>query len=220
MLFAHGVSQRRIRWLAAAAALIVLAGPAHVPADESDSDPVIRVEEDWLLWVGEPNDAIYSPQFHTVMSPVGHTDSYFFQVTWNYRELPEFLPGGFQVQSWQGETDLDTQSINSVELSQTAETITWTQVLETNGAQIAFSVTDGVSSSWGQFGHPETTIIHDGSIPNLNRYSPDISQANSWITYGHNRVNLLKIRAVRYFGPNGLLHEDTTERVVHVFKSK
>jgi hypothetical protein len=221
MSFARGVQSRKVRWLAVVAALVVLAGPGHVPAEEGQSEPVLRVEEDWLLWVGQPSGPIYSPQFHTVMSPFGHTDSYFFQVTWNYRELPEFMPGGFQVQSWNDDVDLDTQNINSNELSRNAEVITWTQVLETNGTQLGFSVTDGMSSSWGQFGHPDTTIVHDGSLQDLSGYSTDTTVANSWITFGQNRVNLLKITAVRYYGADGQpLWEDTTDRVVYVFKAK
>lgn len=210
----------RSRWVLLLAALVVLAGPGVLPADESELDPVTRVEEDWLLWVVQPNGAIYSPQFHTVMSPFDHINSYYFQVTWNYRELQEFMPGGFQVQSWYGEDDLDQQNVNSAELSRAAEIITWTQVLETNGTQIGFSVINGISSSWGAFGHPDTTIIHDGTLQNLNQYSPEVSVGNSWITFGQNRVNLLKLRAVRYYGAHGLLKEDYTHRVVYEYSAQ
>lgn len=200
------------------AALMVLVGPAAVPADEAlPGEKITRVEEDWLLWVGEPSDATYSPQFHTVMSPRGDMDSFYFQVTWNYRELPDFEPGGFQVQSWNGEEHLENQNVNSSELSRNAELITWTQVLETNGSQIGFSVINGRSTTWGTFGHPETTIIHDGSLHNLNKYSPEVSRANSWISFGENRVQKLIIRRVRYYGESGLLKTDETSKVVYQY---
>lgn len=200
------------------AAAVVLIGPGALPADESaPSEPIIRVEEDWLLWVGEPSDATYSPQFHTVMSPVGDMDSFYFQVTWNYRELPDFVPGGFQVQSWNGETHLENQNVNSSELSRNAELITWTQVLETNGSQIGFSVINGRSITWGTFGHPETTIIHDGTLRNLNNYSPEASRANSWISFGENRVQKLVIRRVRYYTASGLVQTDDVSRVVYQY---
>lgn len=197
------------------ALLAVLAGPGVLSAQEAPTEPVTRVEEDWFLWVQEPNGTVYSPQFHTVMSPFGHMDSYYFQVTWNYRELPDFMSGGFQVQSWDGESNLNTQSVERIELSREAEIITWTQVLEVNGTQVGFSVINGMSATWGTFGHPDTTIIHNGSFSDLGGYSPDVSIGNSWITYGENRVFILKIRAVRYYGASGLLRTDTTQRVVY-----
>ncbi|HOA75534.1 MAG TPA: hypothetical protein PLQ89_14455 [Phycisphaerae bacterium] len=215
------VPARTLRWSLVLATLAMLAGPGTLRAqDPTDpaSPKVIRVEEDWLLWVVQPNGAIYSPQFHTVMSPLQDLDSYYFQITWNYRELPEFMPGGFQVQSWNGEDNLNLQNINNTELSRAAELITWTQVMETNGTQIAFSIINGLSSTWGAFGHPDTLLVHNGAIPDLNRYSPDVSVDNSWITFGQNRVYLLKVYAVRYYGEHGLLWEDTTNRVVYQYE--
>jgi hypothetical protein len=215
MSFAN-VQRRTGRFVLVLVAFSVFAGPGALWAQENPpTDPVIRVEEDWLLWVVEPDGALYAPQFHTAMSPFAHLDSYYFQVTWNYRELPDFMSGGFQVQSWDGEDNLDRQNVNSAELSRVAEIITWTQVLETNGTQIGFSVEHGVSSTWSTFGHPETTIVHDGSFSDLSQYSPEVSINNSWITYGQNRVFVLKIREVRYFGANGLLQTDGTQRVVY-----
>ena len=218
MSFGQNVVRAGKRWAILLGWGVLALGPANVQADEAaPPETITRVEEDWLLWVGQPADAIFSPQFHTVMSPFGNMEAYYFQVTWNYLELPDFTSGGFQVQSWNGEDHLENQDVYSSELSRTAEIITWTQVLETNGQQIGFSVMDGVSSSWGTFGHPETTIIHDGSISNLNGYRPDVSVGNSWITYGQNRVAILKIKAVRYYGAHGLIRTDSTSRVVYQF---
>jgi len=200
--------------IGALAALVVLTGPSILPAEEA---AVIRVEEDWLLWVYEPDGALFSPQFHTVMSPLGNLDSYYYQVTWNYRELPSFMSGGFQVQSWNGEATMECQNVNKGELSRSGEIITWTQVLETNGNQIAFSIINGVSTTWGTFGHPNTTIVHDGSFADLNQYSPTVSVANSWITYGQNRVVRLGLMAVRYYGANGLLQTDPTDRILYQY---
>lgn len=196
-------------------ALIVLAGPGVLRAQDPAAGPVTRVEEDWVLLVDQPNGAIYSPQFHTVMSPFKHMESFYFQVTWNYRELPDFMPGGFQVQSWNGDASLDQQNVNSAELSRSAELIFWTQVLETNGTQFAFSVEDGISATWGAFGHPDTTIVHNGAVTDLNAYSPSTSATNSWITFGQNRVKLLKIIAVRYYGNNGLIRQDTAGYTIY-----
>ncbi|MBI4580795.1 MAG: hypothetical protein HY718_13895 [Planctomycetes bacterium] len=209
------VSGGGLRLAAVLTALVVLVGPIDVVAEgEEAAQPVTRVEEDWLLWVHEPNGELYSPQFHTVLSPVDNLDSFYFQVTWNYHEEPSFVAGGFQVQSWNGDEQLEVQDVNKEELSRTAEIITWTQVIETNGTQIGFSVLNGWSASWGLFGHPDTTIVHNGAVPDLSGYSPDTSVANSWVTYGRNRVVLLVLRAVRYYSDGELVAEDHTTRYV------
>jgi len=53
-------------------------------------ESIMRVEEDWVLV--EPDGDVLAPQFHTLMSPFIHLDSFYAQVTWNYWELPEFEP--------------------------------------------------------------------------------------------------------------------------------
>ncbi len=206
----------RLNVLIAGAAL--LAGPVIAGAqDAAPQPPVTRVEEDWVLAVYEPNGSLYAPQFHTVMSPVDDLDGYYFQVTWNYCELPDFAAGGFQVQSWFGDRDLDSHDVENLELSRTAEFITWTQVMETNGFQIGFSLINGRSQSWGAFDHPRTTIVQDGTVTNLDQYSPEDSVANACITYGQNRVYLLRLKAVRYYHETELLWTDSTPRDVYKY---
>src|ERR1041384_5088407 len=74
-----------------AMAVILIAAPAARAQDGgSGSDPIVRVEEDWVLSLNEPNDDADSPQFHTVMSPYSGTNSGFAQVLWNYAETPHF----------------------------------------------------------------------------------------------------------------------------------
>lgn len=198
------------------AAVCALLTPVTAVADEEgDENPIVRVEEDWVLWVYQPAGILFAPQFHTVISPVGNLDSYYFQITWNYWEMPSFAPGGFQVQHWNGDNLLGTNSVGNAELSLSAEAITWTQIIETNGNLLGFSILNGRSQTWGQFGYPETTIIQTGGVPDLNGYSPDVSIANSWITYGANRVSVLGITKVRKYNSLGeLVVVDSTPRYV------
>ena len=60
---------------------------------------IMRVEEDWEVVLNEPGSDVNAPQFHTVMSPFGDLDSLYAQITWNYRELPDFEAGGLQIQA-------------------------------------------------------------------------------------------------------------------------
>ncbi len=204
--------------LAAFAVLVCLPG-SNLPqalADE-DTSVVIRVEEDWVLVLNEPASELVAPQFHTVMSPFQHLKQGYFQVSWNYRELPAFEAGGLQIQAWQDEDGLDDVSVGENSLSQDAETIVWTQSLETNGSQLAFKIVNGQSSSWGSFGGDEWSSVVSVATTNLNNYSAAVSKANSWITFGSNRVDSLVITEVRYYDVNGLTAVDSEPVVVYEF---
>lgn len=191
----------------ATAALIPIEAAAPV------TEPVLRVEEDWELVVNEPDGDATSPQFHTVMSPFGHVDSFHAMTLWNYRETPDFVPGGVQLHSYNGETLVRMRSIESGSLSTTAETITWTQSLETDGTTLTFSITDGNSTTWGTFGR-DMNISSSANLSQLNDYDPSTSMLNSCITYGANRVESFKIKRVRYYGASGLLYVDPVDREV------
>jgi len=176
-------------------------------------EPITHVEEDWMLVLNEPDGNVDSPQFNTVMSPFQEVESFFAQVLWNYRETPDFTSGGVQLQSYEGESLLRRKSMEFGQLSTSAETITWTQGLTTDGVALFFQVTNGESSTWGTFGR-DMSISSDASLPDLSAYSPDVSAQQSCITYGSNRVDELVITQVRYYGASGLLGVDNTPRVV------
>ncbi len=202
------------RWKSAAPALLALLGSATLwPSFASApvTEPVLRVEEDWELDVNEPNDDTTAPQFHTVMSPMPDLDSYYAQTLWNYRETPNFVPGGVQLHSYDGENLLRNRSIEYGTLSTSAETITWTQSLETDGTTLTFSISNGVSTTWGTFGK-DMNISSSANLAQLNQYTPETSAANSCVTFGANRVQSLTLKRVRYYGESGLLYVDNTER--------
>jgi hypothetical protein len=201
---------------------VLLLPLAHLtPATAAVGDPpagssVARVEEDWQLVLNEPVESLNAPQFHTLMSPQGSTDGVYGQVSWNYWELPEFTAGGLQLQAWRGEDDLSHRCVRSDSLSRDAETVTWTQALQLHEHSVRFSLLNGHSSSWSTFGGPETYVDLPAMLTNLNGYSPLVSRSSSWITYGANRVDALKITAVRRYDVNGtLLSSDTTPLVVY-----
>lgn len=178
-----------------------------------ESAAVTAVEEDWAMVLNEPDGNVDSPQFHTIMSPYESTDGYFAQVLWNYRETPNYSAGGVQLQSYYSEGLLSRRSMEYGQLSNRAESITWTQRLETDGASLSFEVNNGESQTWGSFGR-DMRISADAGLANLNGYSPDTSARESCVTYGSNRVESMMITQVRYYGESGLLWVDFTPRMV------
>jgi len=180
------------------------------------AEPVIWVEEDWVMVLNEPDDNLYSPQFSTVMSPGGSAGGNYAQVLWNHRETPDFSPGGIQLQSYDGDFLLRVRSVESRVLSSSAETITWTQGLWTDGAVLTFYIDNGLSTSWGSFGR-DMRIDEAATIANLDGYDAGTSAANCRITYGTNRVESLMITQVRRYGASGLLSVDVTPRVIYQY---
>ena len=88
--------------------------------------------------------------------------------------------------------------------STTAETITWTQALYTDGATLSFEVFNGRSTTWGAFDR-DMRIDSYASLPDLDSYSPATTVQNSCVTYGLNRVDSMQITQVRYFDSSGSL---------------
>ncbi len=198
------------------AGMAALGSPAAAIAQGPFSEPVMWVEEDWTLVIHHPDLDVFAPQLCTVMSPGGDLDGFYVQVTWNYREWPDFEAGGFQVQAWSGEELLEVQSVGIGEFTNSAETVTWTQVMATDGGDVGFAVLNGYSPGWGWFGGFGTAVFDQANVANLDGYSPDVSAQNTLVTYGLNRVRSLMISQVRYFGTNGtLLYTDSMPRVVY-----
>lgn len=196
-------------------AVVLIALPA-IPAIAVEPIPndVLRVEQDWRVVLEDPESLADSPQFHTVMSPYNHLDSYFAQVVWNYREAPSFTAGGLQLQVWGSDWLMGAKNVREERLSDAAETVTWTQVLETNGEQVSVQVTNGESTTWGTFGGSHTKVSANASVQTLNEYDTGVSVENSWVTLGSNRVQQVEITQVRRYGTNGLISVDSTPKVV------
>lgn len=207
------IPRRQLAVAGAVAGGIALAGSfGFAPSDPPDA---LRIEEDWQLVLNEPRTEVSAPQFHTVMAPGTSMNGLYFQVTWNYRDLPDFAEGGLQMQVWNGESDFASREVGSDSLSNDAETVSWTARLSTDTAHVTFSIVNGHSSSWGSFGGESMTVRTAKPVANLNSYDAGTSAANSWITYGSNRVQrLVLLRTRKYDGAGNLIGEDNTQHVI------
>lgn len=177
-------------------------------------DKIVKVEEDWEMVLYEPNSAVNSPQFHTVMSPTGDMNSYYVQISWNYWEYQDYRPGGLQIQVWNGEHFFSDLAYPGANLSDTAETIRWTQVLSVKTGTLAVGIENGNSSTWGAFGGDDMKLHGNLGIDNLNAYKRDVSVKNSLITFGSNRVSMLVLKQVRKYSSEGLVSVDNHPKVV------
>lgn len=204
--------------IAAAALAPILMCCQTARAGEQD---VMRVEQDWEVVLNEPDRDVDAPQFHTVISPYSDLDSFHLQISWNYRESELFSGGGMQLRAWCGEFPAGSKSYRDDKLSTTAETISWSQAMRIDGCgNLTFSVDNGSSITWGSFGGTDATSLTGQTgrvvLPNLNSYTTATSVENSWITYGANRVDEIRIKEVRRYNSEGvLLSRDTTPKVIY-----
>jgi hypothetical protein len=200
-----------------AIALIILSGPTR-PASAAAPSDVVRVEQDWKLVVTTPDVNSCGPQVSTVMSPIGHVQWRHMTFEINHQTNPTFVAGGMQLQSWWGEWSTGThKSPHPAVMSTDNETVEWTQSMEIVSEGLKFEITDGTSTTWGQFGgqgYLKTTV--PTLLHNLNGYSTNVSVENSGVTFGANLVGMLVLQRVRIFTANGQVQELATSRVVYV----
>jgi hypothetical protein len=189
--------------------------PFKAQADQPGS--VAKIEEDWELVLNQPEADNAAPQVTIVNSPVDHVDGVYATLELNHGSLPEFSPGGLQLQVWSGEDWLTVRDHADSTLHETDEVVAWTQKMWLQSGKVNFKVDNGTSSSWGSFGGNDNIKLSlSTSLSDLNGYSPDVSKSNSGIGYGAQRVQSLVLKRVRYYDASGqLLLEDTTPRVVH-----
>jgi hypothetical protein len=196
-----------------------LCGPllvAALPLTALGSQPIVAVEEDWELVVGEPDAACQAPQVTSIMSPKADLQGRYFAFDLNHQSLPEFHGGGMQTQAWNyEEPDLSQNYPSDDTLQHDSETVTWTQRLSVSGGFLKFEVVNGDSVTWGHFGGSPLTVSTVATMENLNSYDPAVSVANSGVGYASNRVHSLKLKAVRCYSAAGLVSEDSASRVVY-----
>jgi hypothetical protein len=180
--------------------------------------PVVdQIEEDWQLVVATPDFEGVGPQITTSMSAGADlTSAPWVAFDMNYREYPNFLAGGMQLQVWSGAQLLDTSSQGSSQFSSSNETVTWTQRMSLSGGMITYNVTNGQSTSFGKFGQGSGLlgVTFQTVLSSLTDYSPTVTTAHSGVSWQSNNVTSLTLLRVRYYSGGLLVSTDNTPRVI------
>jgi hypothetical protein len=177
---------------------------------------VVRVEEDWELVVKEPDPNSVAPQVTCVISPFPHIGSWYAVFELNHQTRPQFAAGGMQLQVWMGDSPVDWREYNrSQVMSQTGETVSWTQSMWLSQNWLNFRVLNGSSTTWGSFGgSSHVTQSVNSDLSDLNGYDPAISVAHSGVGFASNRVQSLVLKKVRIYLADGQTLIDSAPRVV------
>jgi hypothetical protein len=209
-LFHHAL-RSALLWAGCLAALPLLSAVAT-------AQNIVHVEEDWELVLGQPDPNTVGPQVATTMSPLGDINSTFFTFEINHRSAPYWTPGGLTIHQWSGDWRVQSYDRTDRTVMDTSnETVTWTQVLDSQNGWLSFQVKNGTSSTWGPFGYSNVFKLWTSwGANNINSYTPNVSISQSGVAYAGNRVQSLKIKAVRVKLSDGTSYTDTTERTVHL----
>lgn len=213
------MTPRLFPWTHAPRVFLVMLGFSFATSSGFAVEPIalVGIEEDWELIVASPDPNSTAPQVSCTISPLSHVDSIHAAFELNHQSQPEFTAGGLQLQVWNDEQPLGSRKFpNPGVLATDAEVVRWTQSLSLEGGVLTFAITDGTSTTWGNFGgQGYLTADLSTDLTSLNGYDPEISVRNSGVAYAGNRVMSLVLKRVRATLSTGEVLEDTTERVVH-----
>jgi hypothetical protein len=198
-----------------AAGILLLISLAGGVCGAQEGTHVWRVEEEWELVVADPDSSTVGPQVTCTISPRGDLAGQYATLDLNHRSAPTFMAGGVHLHMWYGESRTTTISKGSTAVLATPhETICWKTVMTLQDGVLTVDIDDGSSATWGEFGNGVLYSVNT-SLPNLDRYSADVSAANSGVGFASNRVKSLKLKRVTGHLSNGQAVVDSTERVVH-----
>ena len=202
--------------------------PKTAPADAPE--PIMKIEEDWVVQIIEPDSAETSPQITNTLSPTGclHCTYGVFEV--NHGTQPDYKDGGLELQIWDHEERVNfRRHTNNNRLGYSGEQIKYTVAMslrrqnddgsDTDNYRLRFTVRNGTSQTWGNFGTGSTLRCSiDAEVSNLDLYDPAFSVANSRVGFASFRVRKYALVAVRYYDSDGhIVRTDNTERVCHAY---
>jgi hypothetical protein len=190
-----------------AAALATVAG-LWLAASPAGAQHVVRVEEDWVLTLTEPDSYTSSPQVTVQMNPDSTNEYNFAVFCVNFQEIPDFEEGGLEIQLWEGDVNTRVRGSDEMKLACDGEVITWTQYLKVDNGKLYFGIQEGVSLSYGAFGGDLFKVRSSGSYSSLDSYTTQDSVDNSGATYGANRIEHLQIVQVRKYFSDGTVQVD------------
>src|SRR4051812_31238811 len=82
-----------------------------------------RIEEDWQVVLGKPDNTANCPQFSTVMSPTGVGSDPYLLFELNYRDQPRYRAGGLSAQLWRGRQFVSNSDQGTAQCKTPNETI-------------------------------------------------------------------------------------------------
>lgn len=206
-------SARLVLGLLSIATLVAASAAADDPADSR----IVRVEEDWELVVATPDPSNDAPQVSVVFAPTADVDWAYAEFDINHHSHPDFIAGGLQLQVWSGGRPIVVNNDpDGGVISQPSERICWTQGMKLEDGVLTFAITGGTSTTWGAFGGDGKLSIRCAApLADLGGYDTAVSLRNSGVGFAANRVQSLKITAVRRYTAAGQVITSSEDRICY-----
>ena len=213
-----------LRGLALSAMVTLGAAPILPPlAAGADTPPpkLIRVEEDWVALVRNPDHRIASPQILICLTPDGTFNADFALLEINHASRPDWLAGGIQLQGWKGE--LNTSIFNAptdAVLARNYDKVLLTTCIAIGDGHTEYTIKNGRSRTWGRFTSTKPVTVKVPSLrTDLGSYTREASVKNTHVTHGAHRVEMMYQRRVRYYYSDGTSKTDSSYRILHRYHS-
>jgi hypothetical protein len=117
----------------------------------------------------------------------------------NHADQPAFTPGGAQLQIWDGGSLAATYTLSAASLEIPDEKILLTVFMQRGNGKLTYGLSKVSSKSWGTFAPSGFECAATDPVTSFPNYTKTFAAENTEITLGSNRVNSLKILAVRRF---------------------
>jgi len=182
---------------------------------------IVKIEEDWLLDIAEPDPNADCPQVVAVFGPSEPNTGTHANFELNHGTQPDFAEGGMQLQAWYGEYLIGYHSqFAPAEFNQAIERVTFTTQMRVRDNMLKLAILNGHSLTWGDFGGSSNLRIDMGTWrDNLNDWNAQHSIDNSRVSYGANRVNKFVRTEIRYYTRDDsgyhLVYTDETDTYIH-----
>lgn len=175
--------------------------------------PYVRIEEDWELVLNTPDLSFPTPQIVMTMKPA-RTSSKSCLFLVNHHDNPSFKAGGGQIQLWDAGLR-SYKSFTGPTLINVGERVTWTQYMQRDGSRIYFGLSAVDGDAWGT-NTPETLggpIYWIDGNPEFWNYDSGVSTEEAAITFGPERVELLRLVQVRKYKKDGSFEVEGARQV-------
>jgi hypothetical protein len=205
---------RSIRVILALTCLNLFLGTASQLFGAPPVKDALVVEEDWEIRIDTQNVDKCCPQFSTFFKL---DNNRYYLICWNYRDQPDFVAGGIQVQLWENDELISTEDVIQEPLNVVGEVVTWTVAITANGTKdVRFKLNGVKSYTWGAKFDTKGLDGIGVIVPHLNSYSAQDSVEQSEISYGKEHVQWFGITESRTFDDRGrTIVTDSVPRAVY-----
>lgn len=196
-------TQPAIRSLKVLAIAAVIWGLGVNPSQATG--PYVRIEQDWDFVVDTPDATQGAPQISIQLepypnSPVGGV------LLLNYQDTPDVQAGGYQLQLWNGTTNVALLTRDAgVKLATRNEKISFTLFMELKEGNLNFGISSASFRTWSNLpsGGVKISTPYTALTSFTNYYQTNDTLSESGIMLGPTNVKSLKLSTVRKIDATG-----------------